>query len=219
MDSSKHIDDITGYKKGRVYGGADLVPGVSKNALQLDGLVSTGVNLGNFSFSCLSEPSTCKTGFTITLWIKLNTSIIDDTSYRIIFQVSRFLQTIGTTLYAKKNKLGLAVNDQNTSRTIEIAWKRTNWTHVSLVWNKIKDDINIFLDCTENKIVKKDKVSNVYGMIPPQNQMWLGSNYAMMSNCKIVIDELAVWYQVLNDQEICYTKSAKQGNNAFDCNV
>lgn len=215
MDSSRHIDDITGYKKGRVYGGADLVPGISKNALQLDGLVSTGVNMGNFSFSCLSEPSTCQTGFTITLWIKMNTSLIDDSDYRVIFQVSRVLQTTGTTLYAKKNILGFAVNDQNTSRTIEIAWKRTNWTHVSLLWNRIKDDINIFIDCKENTAIKKDKAKNFLGMIPPQSQMWLGSNYAMMRNCKMAIDEMALWYQVMNDEEICYTKSVKQGMRRF----
>lgn len=212
MSISKHVNDITGYKKARVYGGADIVPGASKNALQLDGLISTGVNLGNFSNTCLSEPFNCKTGFTILLWIKINTSRpAGDNSYQVIFQVSRILKSVGTTFYAKKNVLGFSVNDKNFTRTIEIAWKRTDWTHLSLIWNKVQDSVHIFLNCAGLEAIRNEKKRNIFYKIPSQNQMWLGSDYQMMKNCKMVIDELAIWYDVLSVKELCYSKSAKEG--------
>lgn len=211
MDSNKHILDVTGYRKSRVYGGADIIQGVSKNALQLDGLLSTGANLGNFSKTCLSEPLSCKNGFSVAFWMKIDTRNIKDDSYQVVFQVSRMQQSIGTTFYAKRGILGLSVNDRNFSRTVEINWNITEWTHLTLIWNRAQDSVNIFMNCAGNNVIRNEKAKNMFYMVPPQHQMWLGSNYALMKNCKLAIDELAIWYVVLSVQEICYIHKVKAG--------
>lgn len=212
IDTNKHLKDVTGSGKSKVYGGAETVPGVSKYALKLDGLVSTGANLGNFAGTCLSEPSICKHGFTVSFWLKLDASSITEIfSYQVVLQLSRTLESVGSTIYAKKNKIGFNVNDRNISRNVEVYWNYTDWVHVSLVWNKMADTVQVLLDCKQKPYLKQTETKNRFSIIPTQNQLWLGSNYAQLKNCKLEIDELVIWYDVLSAEDLCYIKDARAG--------
>ena len=63
----------TNMKNGQPYGGVTLLPGLSGNALYVNGY-SQWVNFGDHSASCVGNPDYCSAGFTYLLWFKLGSN-------------------------------------------------------------------------------------------------------------------------------------------------
>ncbi|XP_001623142.2 uncharacterized protein LOC5501884 isoform X2 [Nematostella vectensis] len=215
IDRYKRLQDLQGNSDSKVLGGAITVPGVSKDALQLDGAPSTGADLGEFSKTCISEPNRCKTGFTISFWVKLEISEL--TSTVVVLQISTNRFSIGTTLYARRNKIGLSVNTRNVSRKVEAPWRHKDWVHVSLIWNKEAKYVDLLINCRTAPDMVRTETAMLDSLLsaPPQGRLVLGANYGFLKNCRVTIDELAVWLRVLPKEEICYVQNARAVDGGF----
>ena len=188
--------------------GTSSVPAYSKNGLQLDGLLGSWAELGNFSYHCISNPDACKTGFTVTFWLRVN----DVQRERVIMQIASATLAVGTTIEIDKDELGVFVNSRDTQRNVVVKWPYSSWVFVTLSWNNIEKKINVLLNCSSVPYVTNTTRQNfILAPVPPYHTLILGANNARLRSMKMTIDELALWNAVLTKEDLCYIMEARAG--------
>ena len=188
--------------------GTTSVPAYSKNGLQLDGWIGSWADLGNFSYHCISNPDVCKTGFTVTFWLRMN----ERQTEGVILQIASDLRAVGTTVEINGDVFGVHVNSPTIQRNVEVNWPYSSWVFVTLIWNKVENKINVLLNCSSLPYVKDTvKQSYRFAPVPPYHTLILGASIARLRSTKMAIDELALWNGVLSKEDLRYIMESKAG--------
>lgn len=188
--------------------GTTSVGAYSKNGLQLDGLLGSWADLGDFSYHCISNPDACEAGFTMTFWLRVN----DRQDKRFVMQIASATLAVGTTVEIDKDVIGVFVNSPAVQRNVEVKWPYSSWNFVALTWNKTENKVGVLLNCSSVPY-EKDTVNHSYLLapVPPYHTLMLGANNARLRSIKMTIDELAVWNGVLSKKDVCYIMESKAG--------
>ena len=188
--------------------GTTSVRAYNKNGLQLDGLLGSWADLGDFSYHCIGNPDACATGFTLTFWLRVN----DRQDKRFVMQIASATLTVGTTVDIDNDVLDVFVNSPAVQRNFEIKWPYSRWNFVAVTWNKTESKVGVLLNCSSVPY-KKDTVGRSYLLapVPPYHTFMQGANNARLRSIKMTIDELAVWDGVLSKKDICYIMESKAG--------
>lgn len=188
--------------------GTTSEPAYSKNGLQLDGFLGSWAELGNFSYHCISNPEACKTGFTVTFWLRVN----DRQNKRFIMQIASATLAVGTTMQIDGDVFGVYVNGRATQRHVEVKWPYSSWVFVALTWNKTENKIGVLFNCSTVPYEKNTVERNFrFSPVPPYHTLILGANNARLNSIKMSIDELAIWNGVLSKNDVCYIMESKAG--------
>ena len=166
------------------------------------------VDLGNFSYHCISNPDACETGFTVTFWLRVN----DVQSDRVFLQTATALLSVGTVIKLNGDVLGVFVNSPAVQRRVEVKWPYSRWVFTSLIWNRLENNITVLLNGSSVPYVT-NTVEHSYRLAPvlPFHTLILGSSNARTVSMKMTVDELAVWSVVLTKEDVRYIMGSKAG--------
>lgn len=205
------VKDLKGGKLSEVYS-METVDGYSKKGLRITNKAGSGIKLGNIKDACLNDPNSCNEGFTITFWIKLRT-IKYSKSYHTIIQTSRRHFSVGTALLLKERDLNFFVNSLNRTRKLTVLWNVSDWTHISLVWNKTSNRSDMYFNCTRLIGEKRSEpIHDLAHAVPVSGKLTVGADHMLLHNTPdMMIDEIAIWHKPLSLKELSSMYLAKAG--------
>lgn len=199
---TKGIKDLKTSNEGLIFNECVTSQGVVNNSLKTNGK-GAWVNIGSFVNTCVSEPSLCPYGFTVTLWIKY--AILDNIGLQYFMGTSGTKEGLrGFLIYqdfAYDSEDHLAVKVENGT----VLWKRSfavprdTWTHVSFTWDE-RDGLVIYAngssvggDPKGKTTEPKDVYFSTFTLGRPNNEMVFS---------RAAYDEIAVWERKLHPKEI-----------------
>lgn len=213
IQENKGIKDLKKGKEGQVFNGCVTSEGVVNQSVGTDGK-GAWVKLGSFVNTCMSEPSLCPYGLTVSLWIKY--SVLDGNGLQY------FMGTSGT----KEGSRGFLVyqdfpydRDDHLAVKLEngsMLWKRSfavpreSWTHVTFTWDE-RGGLVIYAN---GSTVGRDPEGKT---TQPASDYYttftLGRPNNEMIFSKAVFDEIAMWERKLHPFEIeaVYKRTARIG--------
>lgn len=199
---NKRIKDCKTGLEGLIFNDCVTAQGVVNQSLETDGR-GAWVNLGNFVNTCMSEPSLCPYGITVSLWIKY--AILDNNGLQY------FMGTSGTKeglrgfliyqdfLYDREDHLAVKVENGTMLWKRSFAVPRHSWTLVTFTWDE-QGGLEIYANGTNvggDLKGKTTKPENVYF-----TSLTLGRPNNEMIFSKAAFDEIAMWERKLDPMEI-----------------
>lgn len=210
--------DYTGSNDGQISGRFHTISGIVGSALALSG-ENSWVDFGVLPSSCLNEPSTCTSGFTIAFWLK----IPEFQSNKIILQLGEHRYSRGFTLWTRKSttnhkkSIGFSVNTRLRKYMWLQEWNSTDWNHIALKWDNRTRGLSIYVNCSLAQFI------NQSGAVEPKkddkaSRLILGASHAMKKNIKLLVDEFAIWDRPISDRTLCMLSRVYTGQWSF-CSV
>lgn len=207
---------MKGNKQSKITEGYNIFRGPKDNALELLGSSkhkTSYVVLGDFSDTCLPDPSRCDSGFTITFWVNLKKVFHDG----VLLQLSMSRKSRGitvNTLY-KEGKIFLVFYGNTPLRIHSIKAELSShiWHHVALVWNTTaKQRMSLFVNCSvgddfvaKNRAWKSTKRED--------KKLILGANHAGKKAIPIAFDDFAIWFKSLKQERFCQIINEERGDS------
>ena len=199
---SKGITDLKTTKEGLIFNECMTSQGVANQSLETDGK-GAWVNFGSFVNTCLSEPSLCPYGLTVTLWIKY--AILDNNGIQYFMGTSGTKEGLRGFLiyqdfpYDREDHLAVKVENGTVLWKRSFAVPRDTWTHVTFTWDD-RDGLVIYANGSavggepDGKTTKpQDVYFTTFTLGRPNNKMVFS---------KAAYDEIAMWERKLHPKEI-----------------
>ncbi|XP_068688561.1 uncharacterized protein [Montipora foliosa] len=197
--SNQTATDYTGTNNGKIKGNHHVISGIVGSALALSGNNSF-VDFGVLSSTCLREPSTCQTGFTIAFWIK----IPEIQGNEIILQLAEHRYARGFTVWTRKRpkgKIGFSVNTRLRNYKWLQEWNSRDWNHIALIWNNASSSLKISVNCSIVQVVNSSE--KAVEDHKKASRLILGASHAMKKNMKLMVDEFAIWDRPISGDTLC----------------
>ncbi|KAJ7389038.1 hypothetical protein OS493_034173 [Desmophyllum pertusum] len=192
--------NLNGDLWGTFYGAVGTTQGARLGAVYTggDGAVIT---LGKVNDICFNEPSSCDSGFTVSLWFKHRTTYSNDVTVRQIFVTigdkARFPFKLFQTGRRTDEHLAVKVSASSKQCFYIFPVPRSLWSLFVFVWNTT--DLNIF----RNGL----KVERLKGFCKDEKQKAIEQPVVTL-NGDAMFDDLKIWNRTLEPNEI---------NDMFTC--
>lgn len=196
-DNLHSIEDAKSDLRGTLHKTAHVSGRVDK-ALELNG--DGFIDLGNFVNTCLGEPSSCRNGMTVSLWLKYRRS--EERQYFLGTSGSDIRQP-GFVIYQDmyengSNYIAVSVRTGKAAWTTHVTVPVNTWTHVLFSWSQ-RDGLSVHTNGT--LATRMEDFSSTASMKNYYTVFTLGRPNNEYKLSRAIYDELAVWYLVLTDQE------------------
>lgn len=147
--------NLTGVKHGKIEN--ILYRGPGNGFLYTNG--RAWVDLGNFTGSCIAEPSRCKQALTVFLWLKY---FPNKNKRYFVGTSSHLTYSEGFTIYKESDKTAnntivIRVNDGQREWTGYLTIKPKIWSHVMFTWEP-KSGLAVFQNCNQMALVSLSEV-------------------------------------------------------------
>ena len=198
--SNQSAIDYTGFNHGRIIGRFTSVSGIVGSALALSGDKSW-VDFGVLRSSCLNNPSTCQSGFTIAFWLKIPSF----QGNKIILQLGEHRFSRGFTVWTRQSMrkdIGFSVNTRRRKFISMQQWSSTDWNHIALKWDNRTSSLKIYVNCSLAQVVNNSEPA-VAIQDNRASRLILGASHATKKNMKLMVDEFAIWDRPLSDDILC----------------
>ncbi|XP_048579243.1 uncharacterized protein LOC5521276 isoform X2 [Nematostella vectensis] len=208
LESSKKLVEVKSCSFGSVTQGE--VFNVSLNHAQYGVYMdaSTSVNLGSFSAQCISDPSKCYEGMSVSFWLKaFNVSQnTEEDKYQFLVGTRRHLTGFG--IYQKhfvdgnSNRIVVVVQDENTRVEKELNIIKEIWTHVGFTWKK-GGFLTLFINGikkSETAVIASTNPVRTYPLV-----LSFSVDYTQSSSTTRaynMLSDLAVWYKELDAEAV-----------------
>lgn len=206
--SNRTATDFTGSNDGRIGGSFSTISGIVGSALELSGN-NSWVDFGVLPSSCLNRPETCRSGFTISFWLK----IPDFKGNKVLLQLGQHRFSRGFTLWTRrsqKKNVGFSINTKNRKYYWMQEWKSDDWNHIALKWDNNTSSLRIYFNCTVVKVVNKSQKATPLED-DKASRLILGASHAKKKNMKLMVDEFAIWNRTLPDDILCKVFRIRSG--------
>lgn len=212
----RSVKDYRRGNDGKISGDFQTIPGIVGSALALSGK-QAWVDFGKLQSSCLSDPGSCSSGFTVAFWLRLPSFQAN----KIILQQGRHRHSRGFTVWTRggeQNKVGVSVNTRAKKYGWEERWNADHWTHIAFTWDAKKSTLQIYFNCTLIKtesgggIAQRDDSDKILPLV-------LGASHGRAKFAHLEVDELAIWNKTLSRQTLCkiyHIRSGKHDHLLFD---
>ena len=184
----------------RVVEKVNYVPGPHGTALQTDGK-SGYVILGNFTNTCIGNPTLCSRGMSVSMWIKYASS--DEVQYFLGTSNSQAGQP-GFVVYQDpgangSDYLAVSVRTGSKSWTSRVGVPSDTWTHLLFTWRP-REGLAVHANGTLAGSSKQPVVT--LAMVNHHTSFMLGKANNESRLSAAAYDDLSVWYHVLTDKEV-----------------
>ncbi|XP_071784801.1 uncharacterized protein [Asterias amurensis] len=157
------------------------------------------VNFGDFSGHCVSEPSLCSDGLTVSLWIRLTEDEVKEPGPVYILS-SGPPDSIGISIYRDTRKLGFIVNDGTTEWSEEVtdAVPANLWKNIALAWSATTG-MSVFIDAVRQVDSTTGSENPLAAVV---DYLTLGCRHNGAENTghsSGLFDELSIWTERFND--------------------
>ncbi|XP_070571023.1 adhesion G protein-coupled receptor L4-like [Ptychodera flava] len=182
-----------------------LVGGVANNSISIPG--TTTVLLGDVSGACLGDPEKCNTGFSVAMWIHINSNqasacVLLTTGADTGQSRGLYIKYLGDA--SSLLKFYVHNGTHHWSHEADISSYHTSdfWNHIGLVWNTTIADASLTVFINGQEIATaSDGIGDVIGG-NVDNTVYLNGNTAAGENCNAQYDELAIWEVGLDEFDI-----------------
>ncbi|XP_022795623.1 uncharacterized protein LOC111334195 isoform X1 [Stylophora pistillata] len=199
--SNRTVIDYTGYNEGRLRGSFNIISGIVGAALEISGN-NSWVDFGVLSSgSCINEPETCRSDFTIAFWLKIS----NFQNNRVILQLGQHRFSRGFTIWTRrslKKNIGFSANSLNRKLYWMREWNSDDWNHIALKWDNRAGSLRIYFNCSLVKVVNKSEEAMPLEDDKASRQI-LGASHAKKKNTKLMVDEFAIWNHTVSDDLLC----------------
>ena len=210
---NKGVRDLKTKQQGRLYNNCVVSQGVVNNGLQTDGK-GAWVNFGSFDNTCVSDPSLCPNGFTLSFWLKYQ--ILDDSGLQYFMGTSGNKDGLRGFLiyqdfsYDREDHLAIKVENGSVLWKRSFAVSRNNWTHVTFTWDE-RDGLEIYANGSYVGGDPNGKTTQPQGKDYTTFTLGRPNNEFVFS--KAAYDEIAIWERKLHPREIeaVFQRTAKIG--------
>ena len=203
--------NITGVKHGKIEN--IIYKGPGNGFLNTNG--KAWVDLGNFTDSCLAEPSRCKVALTVFVWLKYS----PNKHKRYLLGTSSHLtNSEGFTIYKDSekranNSIVVRVNDGQREWTGHLVLKPNVWSHVMFTWD-YKSGLALFQNCNQMALVSDSELkttvrSNRSNVLEHHLSLAGAQIHQPETGSKASFNDLAVFYRKMESHErswICLHK-------------
>ena len=196
------VADVRGGQVGQAFGTVTTSRGLCNGSVSTDG-VNGWIRMGHFVSTCLGEPSLCKHGLTVSLWLKYNRTSSREKQY--------FLGTSGSQDgyrgvliyqdFSNVDKEHLIVKVETGARVWRRSFLATSdaWTYVSLTWTS-RDGLIVYSNGT---LVGYDRQGEETASVQPYYTTFtLGRPNDKFMFSRVTLDDIAVWYRALHPREV-----------------
>ena len=195
---------LKGYIDGSLEGSASLVPGFRGNALYIDGQQGSRVGYGVHTNGCFFVHDQCNQGITFSFWLMLKERL---SAYKLIIDNGGCRRKgVGYCLYVSSdNTIRLATKDKNVHCFRKVPIPAVSEWHLFII-TSINGQINMYIDgCDTEPYSKASNKPRADNHTEDSQQFHIGDWAALPSGglaAHFVLDELMVWYQVLDKEDI-----------------
>ena len=213
LDNHTNMVNLGGGHWGTFNGTVDTVRGARLEA------VNTGsdavINLGEVTDICFTDPLSCDSGFTVSLWLKHRTTYLSNATIKQEFITigNSNSQEVTFNLFQQEGRTDehLAVNVSASSRSCFYVFSvpRSLWSHYAFVWNTTH--VNVFRNGQiVNKFLNKERFCAEETQDPIQ---------LPLVNLKgaAVFDDLKIWNRTLQPNQIEEMYSCVRGKTCILC--
>ena len=168
---------------------------IVNGASDLDGRTAW-IDLGDLGPRCLTRPSTCPSGTTLSLWLRFyNKQNMSEQTFLATANASALEQGFRIYNNGKDDQLAIDVTKPNGKCTQVFVAPTGLWNHVLLTW---QDVLTVYLNGGRVTRILHHWCDNVTYSEPRETKMTLGrDSYPLAS-----YDELVIWDRVLSIDEI-----------------
>ncbi|XP_038070163.1 uncharacterized protein LOC119739340 [Patiria miniata] len=157
------------------------------------------LNFGDFSGHCVSEPSLCTDGLTVSVWIRLTEDEVTEAGPVYILS-SGPPDSIGFSIYRDTRKIGFVLNDGTTEWSAEITdgVPANLWKNLAFAWSSTTG-MSVFIDAVRQVDVTTGSNNPLAAVV---NYLTLGCRHNGAENTghsSGVFDEMAFWMDRFND--------------------
>ena len=212
--SNNLVEDVKGGRLSKIIGNYNLFPGPKDNALEL--LESTKrlkshVMLGDFSRTCLPDPTRCLSGFTISFWVSLKKVLNDG----VLLQLGLSRKSRGITIntHYKEGRISLIFYGNTPKRIYSIKAELSShiWHHIALVWNATAESkMSLFVNCTSRDNFKA-KMKKRRDKKREGRKLILGANHSGKKAIPIAVDDFAIWFKTLKQERLYEIVNQERG--------
>lgn len=202
VHADERVRELKTGKEGLIFDECVTSQGVINQSLETDGK-GAWVNFGSFVNTCMSEPSLCPAGFTVTVWIKY--AILNNNGLQYFMGTSGTKEGYRGFLiyqdfpYDREDHLAIKVGNGTVLWKRSFAVPRDTWTHVSFTWDE-REGLSIYVNGSTvggSPKGKTTKPEDVYF-----TTFTLGRPNDQMVFSKAAYDEIAMWERKLHPKEI-----------------
>lgn len=213
IQTSKGVKDSKTGLEGLVFSDCVTSKGVVNQSVETDGK-GAWLNLGSFVNTCMSEPSLCAYGLTVSLWTKY--AVLDSNGLQYFMGTSGSKEGLRGFLiyqdfsYDSEDHLTVKVENGTMVWKRSFAVPRESWTHVTFTWDQ-RDGLAIY---TNGSFVGEDpKGKTTKPEAHNFTTLTLGRPNDDRVFSKAAFDEIAIWEKKLHPTEIeaVYKRTAKVG--------
>ena len=196
------IVDVKGGGAGQAFGNVVTSQGILNGSVSTDG-AHGWIRMGHFISTCLGEPSVCKDGLTVSLWLKYNRTYTQPYQY--------FLGTSGSLdgyrgfliyqNFQNDNRDHMIVKVENGTRV----WRRSflapsdTWLYVSFTWTSSK---GLIVYCNGSLVGYDSRGQKTAPIQPYYTTLTLGRPNDKLQFSRGTLDDIAVWYRALHSREV-----------------
>lgn len=163
FDSSNHIlttDLISGHK-AILANGAKIEKHINESYASTE-YTESYIICGDFAGTCFSNPTECiMAGMTISFWLKLNSSYVDDEKDQyIISSGAQSLNSLGFAFLFFHGKFAVMLSEHSRQWNMRIPKKEVpldTWVNVAFIWDNKRDRLTYYLNGDKKKVVKGEK--------------------------------------------------------------
>ena len=192
---------LKGYIDGYIEGSASLVSGFRGNALYIDGQQGSLVTYGVHANGCFFEPGQCTQGITFSFWLMLKERL---SAYKLIIDNGACRPSgVGYCLYVSSdNTIRLATKDKNGHYFRKMPIPAVSEWHLFVI-TSINGQMKMYVDGCDTEPYSKGSNKARSAPHTEDSQFHIGDWSATGGKAAhFVIDELMVWYQVLDKEDI-----------------
>ena len=192
---------LKGYIDGSLEGSASLVPGLRGSALYIDGQQGSRVAYGIYTNGCFFDPDQCNQGITFSFWLMLMEKV---SAYRLIFDNGGCRPTgVGYCLYVSSdNSIRMAGKNENDYYFRYVPIPVLSEWHL-FTTTSINGKMEMYIDGCDTEPYSTARSNNRPSPHTDDAQFYFGDWSASGgSAAHFVLDELMVWYQVLDKEDI-----------------
>lgn len=213
IQTNKGVKDSKTGLEGLVFSDCVTSKGVVNQSVETDGK-GAWLNLGSFVNTCMSEPSLCAYGLTVSLWTKY--AVLDSNGLQYFMGTSGSKEGLRGFLiyqdfsYDSEDHLTVKVENGTMVWKRSFAVPRESWTHVTFTWDQ-RDGLAIY---TNGSFVGEDpKGKTTKPEAHNFTTLTLGRPNDDRVFSKAAFDEIAIWEKKLHPTEIeaVYKRTAKVG--------
>ena len=194
---------LKGYIDGDIEGSASLVPGFHGNALYIDGKQGSRVAYGVHTDGCFFDPDQCSQGITFSFWLMLRERL---SAYKLLFDNGGcWSKGVGYCLYVSSDDtIRMATKEENGYYVRVMPEPTINEWHF-FITTAIKGDIKMFIDGCDSEPYSRAFANDRDEPHTEDYEFSIGDWASLPAGGTVahfVLDELMVWYRVLDKEDV-----------------